>query len=74
MIETILTIFALQIIPNFLPSFQSINLLVQKKLKLDLQDSSHLGFLIEMILAVFDLQVTPILPIKFPVNWRFDSG
>ena len=27
-----------------------------------------------MILAVFDLQVTPMLPIKFEVNWPFGSG
>ena len=28
----------------------------------------------EMILAVFDLQVAPILPTKFRVNWPFGSG
>ena len=27
-----------------------------------------------MILAIFDLQVTPILPTKFRVNWPFGSG
>ena len=27
-----------------------------------------------MILAVFDLQVAPILPTKFRVNWPFGSG
>ena len=27
-----------------------------------------------MILAIFDLQVTPMLPFKFPVNWPFCSG
>ena len=27
-----------------------------------------------MILAIFDLQVTPILPSKFGVNWPFGSG
>ena len=26
-----------------------------------------------MILAISDLQVVPILPIKFQVNWHFDS-
>ena len=26
-----------------------------------------------MILAIFDLQVTPMLPSKFGVNWPFDS-
>ena len=27
-----------------------------------------------MILAIFDLQVTPMLPSKFGVNWPFFSG
>ena len=27
-----------------------------------------------MILAIFDLQVTPMLSSKFRVNWPFDSG
>ena len=27
-----------------------------------------------MILAIFDLQVTLMLPIKFRVNWPFSSG
>ena len=27
-----------------------------------------------MILAIFDLQVTPMLPRKFGVNWTFGSG
>ena len=34
----------------------------------------HLGFLIGTILAIFDLQVTPMLPSKFGVNWPFGSG
>ena len=34
----------------------------------------HLGFLIGTIIAIFDLQVTPILPTKFNVNKQFDSG
>ena len=33
------------------------------------QLASHLGFPIGMILAIFDLQVTPMLPNKFRVNW-----
>ena len=38
----------------FLPSFESINLLVQKKKgKIDFQDGRHLGFPIGMILAIF---------------------
>ena len=28
----------------------------------------------ERFLAIFDLQVIPILPTKFQVNWPFDSG
>ena len=27
-----------------------------------------------MILAIFELQVTPLLPTKFQVNWPFGSG
>ena len=44
--------------------------------KIDFQDcncGSHLGFPIGIILAIFDLQVAPILPTKFPVNWPFGS-
>ena len=40
----------------------------EKKQKTDFQDGhygGHLGFLIQMILAIFDLQVTPMLPTKF---------
>ena len=54
----------------FLPSFESIALSVQeKKHKIDFQDGGHLGFPIQMILAIFDLQVTQILPTKFRVIW-----
>ena len=53
-------------------------LLVQaKKLKIDIQDCRHggkLGFLIRTILAIFDLQVTLMLPTKFGVNWPFGPG
>ena len=38
------------------------------------QDGDHLGFPIGTILAIFDLQVTPMLPTKFKVNKPFDSG
>ena len=62
----------------FLASLESIGLSVQeKKQKIDFQDGchgGHLGFPIGMILAIFDLQVTPILPSKFGVNWPFGSG
>ena len=34
----------------------------------------HLGFQIETILAIFDLQVTLMLATKFQVNWPFGSG
>ena len=34
----------------------------------------HPGFTIGTILAIFDLQVTPVLPTKFRVNWPFSSG
>ena len=43
----------------------------EKKQKKDFQDGSHnghLGFTIGMILAIFYLQVTPMLPSKFGVN------
>ena len=40
--------------------------------KIDLQDG-RLGFLIETILAIFDLQVTPMLPTKFRVKQPFAS-
>ena len=62
----------------FLPSFESIDLSVQeKKRKIDFQDGHHGGHLrspIETNLANFDLQVTPMLPTKFRVNWPFGSG
>ena len=53
----------------------SIGLLVQdNKFKIDFQDGGHLGFPIRSSLATFDLQFTSILPIKFRVNWPFNSG
>ena len=52
---------------------ESIGLSVlEKKRKIDFQDGGHgghLGFPIGTILAMFDLQVTPMLPSKFGVNW-----
>ena len=44
---------------------------------MDFQDGhhgGHLGFTIGTILAIFDLQVTLMLPSKFRVNWPFSSG
>ena len=61
----------------FLASLEAIVLSVQeKKRKIDFQDGGHgghLGFPIGTILAIFDLQVTPMLPSKFGVNWPFGS-
>ena len=39
----------------------------------DFRDGSNLGFLIGII-AIFDLQVIPMLPTSFPVTWPFGSG
>ena len=51
-------------------SFESTGLLVQeKRFKTDFQDGFN-----EMILAICDLQVTQIIPIKFQVNWPYSSG
>ena len=62
----------------FLLSNKSIHPLIQeKKQKIDFRDDrhgGHLGFPIGMISAIFDLQVTQILPTKFQVNWPFGSG
>ena len=52
---------------------ESIGLSVQeKKRKIDFQDGchgGHLGVSVGTILAIFDLQVTLMLPSKFGVNW-----
>ena len=48
----------------------------EKKRKIDFQDGhlgSHLGYQIRKILAIFDLQVSLMLPTKFRVNWPFGS-
>ena len=56
----------------FLSSFKSFGLSVKEKyIKIDFQDSGHVNhieFPIEIILSIFDLKVTPILPTKFWVN------
>ena len=62
-----------------LPSkLESIGLSVQeKKQKIDFQDGchcGHLGFQTGTILAIFDLQVTPMLPTMFGVNWLLGLG
>ena len=49
----------------------------EKRRKIDFQDSchgGHLGYPIGTILAIFDLQVTPMFPTKFGVNWPFSAG
>ena len=62
----------------FLASLESIGLSVQeKKRKIDFQDGGHgghLGFPIGIILAIFDLQVTLMLPTKYRVNWPRGVG
>ena len=61
--------------PDDQTSFKSVGHSVQeKKFNIDFQDGGHLGFPIRLILAIFDLQVTSILPIKFQFNWPFGSG
>ena len=52
----------------FLSSFKSIGLSIQEKHKINFQDDSHgshLRFPFETILAIFDLQVTQMLPTKY---------
>ena len=46
----------------------------EKKRKIDFQDGGHLRFQIGTILAIFDLQVTPMLPTKYRVNWPRGVG
>ena len=61
----------------FLASLESIGLSVQeKKRKIAFQDGGHGGHLgfPSTILSIFYLQVTPMLPSKFGVNWPFGSG
>ena len=59
LIKTILAIFDLNVIPMLPAKFESIGHQVQKrKQKIDFQDGGHgghLGFLVGMILAIFDL-------------------
>ena len=59
----------------FLPSFESIGFSgqekKQKKKIFKMAADGHLGFQIRMILASFDLQVSLILPTRFPVNLPF---
>ena len=60
---------------HVLASLESIGLSVQeKKRKIDFQDGGHLEFPIGTILAIFDLQVTLMLPTKYRVNWPRGVG
>ena len=75
-IGTILTIFLFKSHLN--ASYQVLGLMVQeKKRKINFQDDrhgSHLGYPIGTILYILDLQVTPMLPTKFRVNWPRGVG
>ena len=58
-------------------SIQLAFLFRRKKLNTYLQRGclgNHLGFRIRMILAVFDIQVILIIPVKFQLNRSFCSG
>ena len=50
---------------SILLSFKSTGLSIQEKLKIHFQNGDHPGFPIRTLLAIFCLQVTLILPIKF---------
>ena len=62
----------------FLLNSKSTDLSVQeKKRQIDFQDGGHCGnrgFPIGTILYIYNLQVIPMLPVKFQVNWPFGSG
>ena len=64
---------------NFPPNFKSVGLSVQEKYQIHFQDGScgsHVGFPMGMILVIFYLQITSLLPtcIKLRVYWPFGSG
>ena len=46
----------------------------EKRYDTDFQDNNHLWFPIATTLAINNLQVTPIIPIKFLVIWLYCSG
>ena len=62
----------------FLQSFKSVGLSVQEKKRKtnfdDCRQEGYIGFQIETILAIFDLQVTTMFPTKLQVNRPFGSG
>ena len=51
----------------------SIGLSVKEKVKIDFQEGGHPGFLTGTIFAIFEVQITPILPTKIRVNSPFGS-
>ena len=63
--------------PEYQTSFESVDLSVREnKVKIDSQNGGsgvNFGFLIETILATFNLQVVLILPTNFRVDWPFYS-
>ena len=67
-------LFVYKLPQYFLPSFDSVGLLVQeKKSKIDCQDGGkggHLGFCIGKILAMFDLHASFHFSSKFAQRWR----
>ena len=71
----ILSFFYVQVTRCYLPGFRPIGFSVlEKKRKIHFQHGGHLGFPIETILAIFVLQVTPMLLTEFKVNWFFGSS
>ena len=63
--------------PDYQTFRESVGFWVQRKFKIDFQDSgygSHLGFPIRTVLASFYLQVTSILPTNVPSSWPCSSG
>ena len=73
LIRMILATVDLQVTSILSMNFESVQ---KKKFKQDFQDGPHsrnLGFPIATIRAIFHLQVTPMLPIKFRVSWPFSS-
>ena len=76
-IGTILVFFIYKYPRYFISSFKFGLSVQDKQYKIDFQDGdcgSHLEFLIGKISVIFYLQVIPILPMRFPVNWHFSSG
>ena len=63
---------------SFLLRLENVHLLLKfEKRKKDFQDGHQggpLGLPISMVLAIFDLQVTLMLPTKFGFSWPFGSG